>query len=145
MNNTVVMWMTGLVVLCILILLFLNAMPMIWSPNSEKYLKYNDVRGVAVEHKKKLYTLNFEQQNELIGFLNRSIPVGNAIVADKSPKLEVTKIVIYRFGLADLIIVPIEYNNHHLLFSCFEWNPKGLMKDVSAGGLENLLAQTFDP
>lgn len=145
MSNRVLFGMTGLVILCILVLLLLNAVPLIWTPKVETYLKYNDVRGMAVEHKKKLYTLNFEQQNDVIGFLNKSIPVGNSVAKDKSPKLEITKIVVYRFGKTDLVITPIEYNNHNLIFSSPDWNQDGLMKDVSKGGLEDLLAQTYDP
>lgn len=145
MSNRTLYWMTGLFVFCILILLLLNAVPMMWTPPAEKYLKFNDVRGMAVEHKQKLYTLNFEQQNEVIGHLNKSIPVSNTIVTDMKPKLEISKIVVYRFGLPDLTIVPIEYSSNNLIFSSPDWNRDGLMKDVSLGALKNVLAQTYDP
>lgn len=145
MSNRILFWMTGVFVLCILILLFLNVAPHMWITPAEKYLKFNDVRGMAVEHKNKLFTLNFEQQNEVIGYLNKSIPVANTIVTDKKPKLEISKIVVYRFDLPDLTIVPIEYVSHNLIFSSPDWNQDGLMKDVSVGGLQNVLSQTYDP
>ena len=144
MSNRVVSWLTGLVVVCMVILLLLNSIPLFWSPDTEKYLKYNDVRGMAVEYKNKIYTLNFDQQKELIGYLNQSIPVGLLKNNNGSPKTEISKIVIYRFGLPDLTLIPIEYSNHRLIFSAPEWNPDGWMKDVSSGALENLLSKTHD-
>lgn len=145
MSNRTLFLLTGLVVLCIVILLLLNALPLFWTPSVEKYLKFNDVRGMAVEHKGKLYTLNFDQQNEVIGYLNKSIPVADTVVANKNPKIDISKIVVYRFGLPNLTMVPIEYINNNLIFSSPDWNPKGLMKDVSRGELENVLSQTYDP
>jgi hypothetical protein len=145
MSNTTLFFLTGVVVLCVAALLFLNVFPMFWMPREEKYIKYNDVRGIAVEHKQKLFTLSFDQQNGVIGFLNQSSFVPDSASKDKNPKLEISKIVIYRFGLPDINIVPIEYNNHNLIFSAPDWNPKGLMQDSSHGALENLLLQTYDP
>ncbi len=144
MSNRTLFLMTGLVILCIAVLLLLNAIPLIWTPNIEKYLKFNDVRGMAMEHKGKLYTLNFDQQNELIGYFNKSIPVARKNAQNK-PKLEISKIVVYRFGLADLTIIPIEYINNDLIFFSPDWNSTGLMQDVSHGGMKNILFNTYDP
>jgi hypothetical protein len=138
------MWLTGAGVACVLLLLLLNTIPMILSPKVEKYLKYNFVRGMAVEHKNKLYTLGFNQQNEMIGFFNRSVPV-DAAGEDQKQKLDISKIVVYRFNAPDLIIIPIAYEDDNLIFSSPEWNSKGVMKDVSQGALKNLLLQTYDP
>lgn len=145
MSNRVVMWLTGLVVLCIAVLLFLNALPFIWTPQVEKYLKYNYVRGMAIEHKNKLFTLNFDQQNEVIGYFNKSIALSKTDITNKKPKLEITKIIVYRFGSPDLTIVPMDYNNNNLIFASPDWNPDGLMQDISQGGLKNVLSQTYDP
>lgn len=145
MNNGTLYWMTGLVVLGIVILLFLNTLPLIWTPKMEKFLKFNDVKGIAVEHNKKLYTLNFDQQNEVVGFLNKSKPIASTAVPDLKTKLEISKIVIYRFGSPDLTIIPIEYNGNNLIFSAPDWNPEGLMIEKSAGGLKNVLANSYDP
>lgn len=145
MSNRTLFWMTGIVILCIIALLLLNALPMIWTPPTEKYLKFNDVRGMAVEHKNKLYTLNFDQQTQVVGYLNQAVPVDNASVANKNPKIEISKIVVYRFDAPDLILIPIEYRNDNLIFSSPDWNKDGLMKDVSGGALQNILAQTYDP
>lgn len=144
MSNKVLFLMTGLVVACIIVLLVLNAIPLIWTPSTEKYLKFNEVRGVAVEHKDKLYTLNFNQQNDLIGYLNKSVPISTQVTEEK-PKLEVSKIVIYLFGSPDIEIIPIEYRNNDLIFSSPDWNRSGLMKDMSGGAMKKLLSQTYDP
>lgn len=144
MNNSTLIWLAGLGVLGIVVLLFINTIPMIWAPSSETYLKYNDIKGIAVEHKEKLYTLNFEQQNELIGYLNRSLPITDAKVPNKKNKLDISKIVIYQFKGPDLILTPIEYKNNSLIFSAPGWNTD-LMKDTSGGSMQQLLSTTFDP
>lgn len=145
MSNRALFWMTGLVILCIIVLLLINFAPAIWTLNAEKYLKFNDVRGMAVEHNQKLYTLNFDQQTKLIGYFNQSIPVKNTIIANAKPKLEISKIIVYRFDLPDLTIIPIDYMDNNLVYSAPDWNPGGLMKDTSLGAVKNILSQSFDP
>lgn len=145
MSDRAIYWLTGLVVICMIALLLLNSVPLIWSPPKEKYIKYNDVRGMAIEHHQKLYTLNFQQQNEVIGYINKSIPVPQSSVKNVKSKLDYTKIIIYRFNAPDMILMPIEYNDNNLIFSNPELNPSGLMRDTSRGGLKNVLANTFDP
>lgn len=144
MSNRTLFWMTGLGILGIAILLLMNALPMMGVSHSETYLKLNDVKGIAVEHNGKPYTLNFEQQNELIGYLNKSVPTTETASGSKKALLPISKIIIYRFNKPELIITPVEYQNHQLIFSAPEWNREGLMKDKSGGSLEKLLSKTFD-
>lgn len=143
MNNSLVLLLTGVMVFCIGFLLFFNLAPMIWTPDTEKYIKYNDVRGMAVEYKEKLYTLNFDQQVEVIGYLNQSLPFKDAKISKKN-KLEISKIRIYRFGQPDLILLPIEYKDNNLIFLSPDWNSEGFMRDISNGRLKSLLSQTYD-
>jgi len=145
MSDRAIYWLTGLVVLCMIALLLLNSVPLIWSPPKEKYIKYNDVRGMAIEHQQKLYTLNFQQQNEVIGYVNKSLTVPQTSVKNVNSKLDFTKIIIYRFNAPDMILIPIEYNDNNLIFSNSELNPSGLMRDTSRGGLKNVLANAYDP
>ena len=145
MSNHTLFWMTGVLILCMLVLFLLNSIPLIWPQKSEKYLKFNDVRGMAVEHKQKLYTLNFKQQNEFVGYFNASLPLEKGKVGDTKPKLEVSKIIIYRFDQPDITIVPMEYLKNNLIFSSPDWSSEGLMSDTSDGALKNLLSQTYDP
>lgn len=145
MSDRAIYWLTGLVVLCMIALLLLNSVPLIWSTPKEKYIKYNDVRGMAIEHQQKLYTLNFQQQNEVIGYVNKSLTVPQSSVKNVNSKLDFTKIIIYRFNAPDMILIPIEYNDNNLIFSNSELNPSGLMRDTSRGGLKNVLANAYDP
>lgn len=109
----------------------------------QTYIKHNDVRGMAVKHKGLLYTLNFDQQNQLINIFNQSIRIAEIKPeANKNTKIE--QIVIYRFDMPELKITPLAYLDHELIYSIPEWNANGYLIDVSNGELEKLLAQTYD-
>lgn len=125
-----------------------------------RYISPNDVRGIAVEHHQKLYTLNFAQQNELVEILNRSIPVGQELVesrkADISDAPEIEKIIIYRFNAPDIEIKPVAYvskttsvtnniNKASLVYSVPEWNPNGLLEESTSDELHKLLSSTYSP
>ena len=45
-----------------------------WENLGGKYLSFGDVRGIAAQKEGVLYTLNFEQQKELIQLLNQLVP-----------------------------------------------------------------------
>lgn len=127
-----------------------------------RYLSPNDVRGVAVEHNNKLYTLNFDQQNELVDRLNRSIPVGKKLVEKRKINVdhppEVQKIIIYRFNASDLELIPVAYvskstsimqddsqNKISLVYSVPEWNENGLLEESTGDELAKLLYSTYGP
>lgn len=142
MNNRTLIYMTSLVVACMAALLFINLIPIFWPSKAEKYLSLKDVRGIDIEHHQIPYTLNFEQQNGLIEMLNMSIPIGFTI--KKENELNIEKITIYRFGKPDLTIIPYGYEKDNLIFSIPDWNPDGLMQDISQGKLKQLLSKTYD-
>lgn len=125
-----------------------------------RYISPNDVRGVAVEHNGKLYTLNFQQQNEFINTLNRFIPVGKELLenrqiqVDHSP--EVQKIIIYRFNAPNLDLIPVAYVSKstsvmqneaqiNMVFSVPEWNKDGLLEESTGDELMDLLYSTYGP
>lgn len=127
-----------------------------------KYISPNDVRGIAVEHNNKLYTLSFAQQQELVDILNRSIPVGEELVKARKITVEnppqVQKIIVYRFNAPDLEIVPVAYiskthsivqkNNaekYSLVYSVPEWNTNGLLEEATSDELAKLLSSTYGP
>lgn len=126
-----------------------------------KYISPNDVRGMAVEHKGKLFTLNFQQQNELVDIFNRSIPIEKKAIDGRTtsgPSPEVTKIVIYRFGASDIEITPITYvtksssairkasqqDHVSLVFSAPEWNKTGYLEEAAADEMHKVLLTTYD-
>ena len=135
MNNRTLVYSTSLVILGMLILLGLNMTSiMSGSPENEKYLRYNHVRGMAVNHNQVLYTLNFNQQNKLIEILNRSVRVVG-VKPDKREKPAIEQIIIYQFdGKPDLIINPIAYVDKNLVFSVPEWEAEGYLMELSEGG-----------
>jgi len=155
------LYMTVAVLAGFAIILAMNAISMLGIAPS-KYLSPNDVRGVAVEHSGKLYTLNFTQQNELVEILNRLIPVGKDIVekrkVDAPQESQVSKIIIYRFNAPDLEIIPVAYvskttsimakqdsNSIRMVLSVPEWNQNGLLEESSSDELQKLLSSTYGP
>lgn len=153
--------MTILVVGGFAIILMLNFAVMLGIVPS-RYISPNDVRGMAVEHNKILYTLNFDQQNTIVDIFNRAIPVAKGMIADRkaTPKdiPQISKIIIYRFnGAADIEIIPTAYvsksssvlNNasqEHIsmVFSVHEWNPNGFLEEATSDELLKVLSTTYD-
>lgn len=126
-----------------------------------RYISPNDVRGIAVEHNNKLYTLNFEQQKEFLEIINRSIPVGQELVEKRKINLEhppeVQKIIIYRFNAPDLEMIPTAYvakttsvmqdapEKISVIYSVPEWNKNGLLEESTSDDLIRLLSSTYGP
>src|SRR5271157_3993529 len=121
MNNRTLVYSTSLVILGMLILLGLNMTAiMSGKPENEKFLRYNHVRGMAVNHNQVLYTLNFTQQNKVIDILNRSVRVVG-VKPGKREKPAIDQIIVYQFnGKPDLIINPVAYVDKNLVFSAPE-------------------------
>lgn len=132
---------TTLVILSLLILI--TALFHLRTPPSQKLLSYNDVNGIVIEKNSLLYTLNFQQQNELIDFLNHAA-LNDPPILSESPDQSVvkpsyTKIAVYRFDGPDIEISPIAYIDGQLLFTSTSWyNGKQLM-DSSKGALKQIL------
>lgn len=127
-----------------------------------RYISHNDVRGIAVEHDNKLYTLSFDQQNQLVDIFNRSIPVGQELVEQRKIEIanppEIQKIIVYRFNASDLEIIPVSYvskssslldksgsTKFSLVYSVPEWNTNGLMEEATSDELSKLLSSTYGP
>lgn len=146
MNNRTLIVLTLLVIVGMLILLGLNLTPILTEqPDNQVYLKYNDVRGMAVSHNQLLYTLNFKQQNTVIDILNKAVPT-DEIKSGKRQQPNIDKIVVYLFdNKPDLIISPIAYVDKNLFFTVPQWQQNGFLMELSEGRLQELLSQTYDP
>lgn len=138
-------FLASLIAAFIVLLLALKIAPIFLNAKNEKYLSFNGVRGMAIIHKNKPYTLNFDQQNSMIEMLNLSIPLQKLPANQAKTPVNFEKIIIYQFDTPDLVLKPKEYLNDELIFSVPEWNSKLSMKDTSQGKLKKLLEQTFDP
>ena len=113
-------------------------------PLNQKYLKFNDVQSIAIEHNQLLYTLNFDQQNQVINILNESIPI-EEIKSDKRVLPNITKIVIYSLkGKPEIVLTPIAYVDNDLIYSAPDWAPNGFLMEVSEGALRNIFSQAYD-
>lgn len=132
---------TTLVILSVLLLItaFFN----LRTPPSQKLLSYNDVNGIAVERNGIFYTLNFQQQNELIGFFNHAIALDPPLLSlsqnEHLTQPSYTKITVYPFDRPDIEITPVAYIDDQLLFASKTWNEGKQLLDTSKGALKQIL------
>lgn len=146
MNNRIFIFLTTFVAIAMLAMLASNLTLFIAPRTQEKYIAYNDVKGIAIEHHGFLYTLNFEQQNRVIGWINMSLAINTTPPAQNSlTEPDVSNLIIYRFNKTDLILKPIGYSKNNLVFLSSELNSRGYMQDVSLGDWKSLLTKTYDP
>ena len=146
MNNRMLIFMVSMVLVAIGLMLGLNILTIFQEAAPSKYLSPNEVRGMATEHNKLLYTLNFEQQNRAVILLNRAIRVGyQAYTEHDGVTFDFDKLVVYRFNEPEITIIPISVIKGQMVFSCPEWNPDGLLRETGPGELKDHLDQTYDP
>lgn len=145
MNQRILYWLTALVIVGMLILLSINLTSILkGEPDNQTYLKFNNVRGMAVGYQKLLYTLNFKQQNAVINILNRAVQIVN-FKQEESQKPDIDKIIVYQFaGQPEITIQPIAYVNQNLVFSAPDWEPNQYFMELSSGNLKQLLSETYD-
>lgn len=146
MNNQTLIWMTAAVVVGIAILLAINLNNHLrgTTQNHEVYIKPGDVRGSAIEYKGKLFTLNFDQQNHLLDYLNAAVPVKKSDYQKAVNTTNISKILIYRFKEPDIEITPIGLEGKNLVFSAPAWNDSSYLLDLSGGQLNSLLQEAYD-
>lgn len=83
------------------ILLYLIALaPMLEQKPPQSVLAYNEVKGMAIESEGKLYTLNFEQQNQVVAALNKK----ENIPEIKTCGAPGEKLIIYRFNAPEWVL-----------------------------------------
>lgn len=146
MNNRTLTYMTIFVLVGMGALLLINTLLLFQSPTTiAKYISRGDVRGMAVIHRHKEYTLNFTQQNTLIAYLNQLEQVPQNVNRSSQTVLDFEKIIVYKFKSPNVEITPVGYVNDDLLLSVPEWYREGLLKDTSHGELKTILSKTYDP
>lgn len=143
-SNKTLYYLTSVVALGVALLLLIQFFNRISFPTNERYLSYNGVRGVAIEHNNLLYTLNFDQQNRLIDYINMALPVGKSSWNSSRNDLPFTKIVVYRFNQPDLIMTLVGIENQNLIFAVPDWNSAGYISDVTLGKFYQLMVRTYD-
>jgi hypothetical protein len=145
MSNRTLAFLTALVILGMLILFALNMTDILTGkPPNQVYLKYHDVRGMAVGHHRLHYTLNFKQQNTVIDILNSAVPITEIKSHNREPA-NIDTLIIYQFqNMPDVVLTPIAYIDQNLVFSAPKWVPNGYLMELSEGDLKKLLSQTYD-
>lgn len=144
MNNFTT-YLTVLVLLGMAVILMLNFSRLVTQEKNERYLSYNGVRGMALDHNKQLWTLSFEQQNQAIEQINLCLSIGKGARSQSHKTLDFGRLTIYRFNAPDIYLTPIAYDGDNLIFESKEWNPDGYLLDVSGGAFDALLRSTYDP
>lgn len=144
MNNQSLTLVSLLILGCISALIISQFVPSFWNLTTETYSTYDGTRGSAVEHKGKLWTLNFDQQRELISSLDRGHEIGYELIKKDASLFPYNKIVIYQFGKPDIVFTPINYQNGDIVFSAPEILENGYLLAGGSSKLKDLLSQSFD-
>ena len=146
MDNRLLSYLTILVVGLIAVLFALKLLPVFWAPMGEKYISFNQVRGIEVQVVGNSYKLSVAQQNTLIKYLNQAIPVAPPAAEKDSKPLNFDKIIIYRLeDKSDIILAPLTYDsNGNLFFKVPEWNEHGVFKDVSGGKIQSIIIEAIE-
>lgn len=145
MSSNTITIMAGAVVLAVLILLGINLIPFFSTSQKKVLISLNDTNGMAVVHNGTPYTLNFEQQNSAMEYINRAVFVKKSDYANRKKNFEVEKITVYRFKKPEVDIFPIDLADKNLIFSAPAWSQEYYFMDLSAGGFQRLLISSFDP
>lgn len=111
---------------------------------SDTFISPYDVRGMAVVHLGKPYTLNFDQQNYVVEALNKALPVGR-LRANPAIARPFEKLIIYRFNQPDIDLPLVDLADKTLVFQANDWNPQGYLTEVTVGELYNVLTQAYGP
>lgn len=143
MSNRTIFFLTAIVLVAMGVLLTLNLPDVLEGLPYEPYLKLPKIRNIEVVHKGKSYTLSFQQQKEMVSYINRSAAVDKIKEGEKSePDFE--KIVIYLFHDPDIELHPVVYVDEDLIYSAPMWNPNGYMLDLSDGEMKKLIRQAYN-
>lgn len=139
MSNRTLQLLIFLSIAAVVFLLALNLLPHFANDAGTLKVSPQGIKGSSVVFNGKTYTLNYEQQSALIEGINAAIPVATKDI-DFKPMPDMGQFEIYYFNdKPTLILRPIGTSGKNLVFKIPEWNPNGLIKDVTDGKLLNLL------
>ena len=142
MNARTLYTLTAILIATFGLLFIIRFAQMINDSSGHTYISPNDVRGSAIHHHGTLYTLSFEQQNNLLASLNNAQAARSSDVDTMS---DIKEIVIYRFeGEPDIIITPLGFVGDQLLFNAPMWHRDGPLIETSGGALKELLIQAYE-
>lgn len=145
MKNPALVMMTALVLLGVAVLMMLNYAPKISSSQDATAtgLPPLEVKGMAVVHQGKPFTLNFDQQKLATDAIAKAVKVKKSDFT-QSKDLNFDKIIIYRFNAPDLDLIPIQYQEKNLVFEVPSLNTDSYFMELSGGSLQNMINHSFD-
>lgn len=145
MSNKTTTILLAIVIASMAMLFVFNISGLYVKTEPEKFISRNQISGMAVEHNGKQYTLNFEQQNQVVSILNRSIKVGlEGYLTGDEASFDYDYLIIFRFNEGEIKIKPVSFANRQLIFQAPEFNPDGLLREIGPGKLNRLLSETYD-
>lgn len=98
-----------------------------------------EIQGSSITDNQKTYTLNFEQQNTLINWINQSEPFSGNL--DSLELTSIEKITLHLFNKPDIDLYPSGLIENQFLFFSPTWKDKGQMIEPSKGKLKQLLTE----
>lgn len=139
MNNRTLQLLIFLSIAAVVFLLAINFLPYMTTNTSALRLNFQEIKGASVVYKGKTYTLNGEQQATLVSSLNAAIPIGRSeFTAENTPDYGQFEIYFFKKDTS-LVLKPVGLIGQDLVFKVPEWNRDGWIKDVTDGGLFELL------
>ena len=103
----------------------------------------NNIKGMAIEHNHKLYTLNFHQQNRAAQILNHVRLYSEISSNDEfqgSDTSPYSRLIIYRFEKGDLEVIPLGRG----IFKVRGQDQPTPAKEMESFELHALLSQTYE-
>lgn len=142
MNSRSLLYMTIAVVAAVVVIIVLNLVNAFKPANEDAYVQRTSVRTIAVVHNQKPYILNFEQQNQMIEFLNASRPTD---IKKVDQKADFENMVLTLFNGKEITVTPVGYDKDYgLVFTVEEWDANSNLKDPSKGQMKKLIGQAHD-
>ncbi|MCB1114775.1 MAG: hypothetical protein KDK62_08460 [Chlamydiia bacterium] len=96
------------------------------------------VKGIAIEKAGKRFTLNQEQQVKALSFLNTMVPVDKKDYPKKET-FDFSRIVVSRFNLPDVSIVPVARADKDIVFDVPVLDTNSYLLSMSGGELQELI------
>ena len=144
MSSRTLTYLIALAFVAMAVILVNNMVHLTGAPRFEKYISPYDVRGMAIQHEGKPYTLNFSQQNSCVRALNRGLAIGK-LRSDPAKNLPFEKLLVYRFNQPDVDLNLADKSEETLIFAAPLWNPGGYIAEVSGGDMWKAIENSYGP
>lgn len=145
MSNRTLFNLSILMLVCIGALIIVNLSPFFLHRIPDKYISPREVQSIAVVYQNKPYTLNFDQQNQFLTYVNSAIKVAKDRFIGDLNKSHFERVILYRIGQPEITLDPAGITKeNNLLWTVKEWNPDGYLLEQSDGKLLKLLNNAYD-